>query len=496
MSGMVMVGWSGLATVLVMAFVLGAAPVFAVRLIARLYPPGDARRAELVAEMARVCRSEGVMRQWRWLGQMFGLAACDGLAARRRARKPGQGSLQELSSHQVLSRSLIEDKLTQADLALAAGELHNARAYAEEVVRLALRTPNGDLAQQAALTLGFVAEAEGETNEAIIALEDLQAETTDGKLLAAIGLALVRCYREAGSPDQAIAVGEERLAKLSRQGLEGLDDHIRLTVNVASAYRDKGNLSQARQLCARGLEAAEQFDSIEGCAAAYWAASQMEHEAGNTSEAISLATKALAMLENGDSTRNLALLRTEIAFHHLAAPEPDLAAADALFELAGRELDWSSANRIDLACNLLGRARVRLGGGLLEEAMAFLDQVPREAEDQLPMIAVERILLTGHVHAAKPDFEAASRSYDQAHDLLVLLHDERDVAQLWFELADAHRALGQTDLAARAYRASSMMLGAKSPVWQNGRQSDTEAGVGRRPQREVGPNALIADSDP
>ncbi|MGL5809523.1 MAG: tetratricopeptide repeat protein [Nocardioides sp.] len=405
-------------------------------------------------------------------------------------RRPSKHTLELLASRLDLTleelldgapqerRSVMELKLTHASLALAAGELHNARRLAEQVITATKRTADRDLAHHATLTLALTMEAEGETNDAIIALEDLQGETTDGKVLGAVGLALTRCYLETGSLDQAITVGEEMLAKLRRQGLEGLDDHIKLTVNVASAYRGKDDVNRARRLCARALDAAEKFDTTEGRASAHWVASQMEHEAGNTSEAISLATKALAMLENGDSTRNLALLRTELAFYHLTAPEPDLAAADALFELAGRELDWSSANRIDLACNLLGRARVRLGGGLLKEAMAFLDQVPREAEDQLPMIAVERILLTGHVHAAKPDFEAASRSYDEAHDLLVLLHDERDVAQLWFELADARRALGQTDLAIRAYRASSMMLGARRPVWQNGRKPHAEAGLG------------------
>ncbi|MGL5823389.1 MAG: hypothetical protein ACRCYU_00770 [Nocardioides sp.] len=90
MSGLALLGWGGLATVLAMAFTLGAAPVFTVRLIARIYPPRDARRAEIVAEMTHVCRSQGIVRQWQWLGQTFARAACEGLPVRLRERKRGR----------------------------------------------------------------------------------------------------------------------------------------------------------------------------------------------------------------------------------------------------------------------------------------------------------------------------------------------------------------------------------------------------------------------
>jgi hypothetical protein len=78
--------WGILVSAVVAAFVLGAAPVFAVRWIARIYPPGHPRRAELVAEMAHVKGLRRTLELWRWMGEQFAVAICDGLPARRGER--------------------------------------------------------------------------------------------------------------------------------------------------------------------------------------------------------------------------------------------------------------------------------------------------------------------------------------------------------------------------------------------------------------------------
>jgi len=85
-------GWASVGTVataIVVAFVLGATPVFVVRLIARIYPKGDPRRAELIAEMAHVKGISKTLETWRWLGESFATALCEGTPERvRRARRP------------------------------------------------------------------------------------------------------------------------------------------------------------------------------------------------------------------------------------------------------------------------------------------------------------------------------------------------------------------------------------------------------------------------
>jgi hypothetical protein len=77
-------------TFLMIAFVLGgAAPVFIVRLIARIYPKGNPRRKELPSEMVRAKGMHEVPEQWRWLGEVFALAVCEGGSARLRSLRRG-----------------------------------------------------------------------------------------------------------------------------------------------------------------------------------------------------------------------------------------------------------------------------------------------------------------------------------------------------------------------------------------------------------------------
>jgi len=78
--------WGTVITAMTMAFVCGAAPVFAVRCISRIYPAGDPRRAEVVAEMAHVAGRAGLLRRWVWLGEQFAIAVYEGPAARRAER--------------------------------------------------------------------------------------------------------------------------------------------------------------------------------------------------------------------------------------------------------------------------------------------------------------------------------------------------------------------------------------------------------------------------
>lgn len=70
--------WTALAVVTVLA----VAPVFVVRLAARIYPKGHPRRAELVAEMQHVAGLGNALRRWYWMSETLALAVCEGLAAR------------------------------------------------------------------------------------------------------------------------------------------------------------------------------------------------------------------------------------------------------------------------------------------------------------------------------------------------------------------------------------------------------------------------------
>ncbi|MGL5827628.1 MAG: hypothetical protein ACRCYU_22905, partial [Nocardioides sp.] len=282
-------------------------------------------------------------------------------------------------------------------------------------------------------------------------------------LLGAAGVALSRCYRESGRLDLSIAVAEEVRETLNERGMRGLYEYVMLIVGSASAYYEKDDLNQARRLCTRAIAVAEESGSNRACAASYWEASMLEYDAGQTERALALTARAMALLEADGTNRNVALLRSLTAFYNLELPEPDLAQAHALFEIAARELEWSAASPVDMARNLLGHARVSLARGDDQAAGQMLDRISDAAEMQMPSLAVVKALLRGHHHASRTRNEAASRCYDEACDLLTLLASDRDTAHLWFELADAREALGQLDKALDAYRIAGVILGGEKP---------------------------------
>lgn len=76
--------WSALAMLVVILFLVGALPVYTVRLLVKFYPPDDPRRAELVAEMHQAIAYRD---RWLWLFETAAVASIEGVAARVNARR-------------------------------------------------------------------------------------------------------------------------------------------------------------------------------------------------------------------------------------------------------------------------------------------------------------------------------------------------------------------------------------------------------------------------
>ncbi|MFB9923248.1 hypothetical protein ACFORO_06270 [Amycolatopsis halotolerans] len=73
----------GAGTLFLTALVFGFFPVFAVNLLARVYPKGHPRRAELVAELHDVPRRERLI----WVAEQLATVLFDGVPERVRARR-------------------------------------------------------------------------------------------------------------------------------------------------------------------------------------------------------------------------------------------------------------------------------------------------------------------------------------------------------------------------------------------------------------------------
>lgn len=348
--------------------------------------------------------------------------------------------------------------LDGAELSLAAGEIDASLSTTAALLDSGVLATFPDLELRALYIHALAQEAGGDTHQAIIELEDLRERADDSALAPQVALALSRCYRETRDYPQAILAGERVITQLDEQGLTGTTDYVRLAMTVAGAYYESGQLGVATRLARRGIAAAEAISSPEAQAAAFWNASIFERDNGHLDRAIQLASRALGILQNGESTRNVARLRTQLAVFHLRNPQSDVAETRKLLELAAQELKWSSASPIDLARCEMAFARLLIREGRAREAIRHIVEVPPSVCHQEPGLAAELRVI--EVLALVADERPVDEAYAKATALLEMLDADRGMGQLWFELGEGMAAHGDQTRAAQAYRQASVCLGA------------------------------------
>ncbi len=390
------------------------------------------------------------------------------------ARQPSREALATIAARLGVSPEFLETgveaaealarrhDVDRAELALAGGDIDEAVALTADLLESADLSPWPDLARRVRLVHALCYEAMGDLHSAIIALEDLQAEYDSDDGAAPVGIALSRCYRDAGDFAQAIAAGERVLRSMEKKGLGGTTEHVRLSMTVSLAYFENGQLGVATRMARRAIKVAEANASPEAQAAAYWNASIYERTAGRLEAAVGLASRALHILENGNSTRNLAKLRTQLAHTLINDPSADLKEVRDQLELAARELDWSSASPLDRARHTLVAARMSLREGRPEEAVESLGSVSAEVCHQDPALTAE--VAVTRVQARAIMSLPIDQDLEAAADLLTLLGTDLGVAQLWFALAETAELAGRHSAALASFRQAAVCLGAARMV--------------------------------
>ena len=386
------------------------------------------------------------------------------------ARQPSRHTLTALATRLGVSVDFLDSGVEQseqltlrydvdrAELALAGGDIDDAMSSTAALLEEGALREWPELERRARLVHALAQESAGDLHAAIIELEDLQVRAGDGELASAVGIALSRCYREAGDYTKAVESGQRVLGSLEEAGLAGTTEHIRLSMTVAGAHFESGALGVATRMARRAIKCAEANASPEAQAAAYWNASVFERAAGHVDRALEFSRRALTLMENGTSTRNLGKLRKQFALIQLWSPDADLREVRDLLEQSGRELGWSSASPVDAARHTLARVRLALREGAPGEALALLGEVPAGVCHQDPMLSTEVSVL--RVVALVVMGEPSETAYADAATLLGLMGAERGTAQLWFELGQAMEIVGDDSRTAQAFREAALGLGA------------------------------------
>lgn len=353
-------------------------------------------------------------------------------------------------------------RLDWAQLSLRTGTPEEAL---EATTALLEEVPAGSrLLRDVRHTRALALESTGDYEQAIFELEELlDEEVAESTVTLQRLTALCRCYRQSGELSRAIEVGQRADRIIRELGLQGTPEAVRLTLTVASAHGEAGDLGYAARVCRKALAAAEKLGTEQERAFCYWNTSILESERGNHQEAVALGKKAINLLDCADSARNSARLRVELGLLLLQLDPPQIAESMRELERSERELELASASPADLASVRLGQARGAYLQGKLDVAEAIATACLKKGAQNVPMVAAELHVLRGQVAFARDDFDAARRAYGEAILSLSAVGADRRVAQLWYELGGLWQTVGCDAEALEAFRRAGASSGLRAP---------------------------------
>lgn len=352
--------------------------------------------------------------------------------------------------------------LSYAELSLESGQPQDAETHLARAIEQLQGSDVEGMRDRARLLRARALEATDREDDAIVELESLVQDETDGLTMIKAGIALCRIYRETGDLNRAIECGQRVLTHVEEAGLDACDEAVQLAVTLAAAYFERGDTGHAVRMCSKAIAKAESLGTSRARASAYWNASAMQARRGDVASAVPLAERALALLSEGQDARNLALLRGEVGRLQLELDPPALDDARHNLEQAAAEMEWSPSTSSDRAQVLLGLARASFMSGDVSASRDLLAEVHTVANGHLPLAEAEAWALLGSTYVAEGDSDEASSCFQRAVLTLSAIGADRVAAQLWFELADLLQGVGLVEAAADAYRRAAASTGLRA----------------------------------
>lgn len=340
--------------------------------------------------------------------------------------------------------------LDYARLDLVSGEPAAAR---DRILALELESVTRQVRVEAQLALAQAHEMLGDLESAVDVLEPLLTRArAEGHHLdaAAAATALVASYVESGDLGRAIEVGDRQLLELEEGGLTGTDEHLRLGSTTLWAYVERGDLLYATHRAAELIRQAEQLGTPRGRGSVYWNAALVAEQRHDYALAKRYTERALALLGEGEVSRDIPRLRLNYAWLLLRSDPPEPAEALVQLDRAAPEL-------------AVAGSEVEMSRVDVERSRAHLLQADPVAAEQSARAALERLgdqprleassaqLALGDALHARGEAEAASRAYRWAADMLGMMSASRQSAAVWRELGDRFLANGDVTGAAQAF---------------------------------------------
>jgi transcriptional regulator with XRE-family HTH domain len=360
--------------------------------------------------------------------------------------------------------SRLELQLDHAELSLAGGEADAALSMARETLASpGLAAVAGGIVRARYLEAAAL-DSLGDP-AAVAALQALLNDAVDSGIRLKAATALCRIWREQGQFERAIACARTQIDTIPADAL-GTEEGVRLSVTLAAALFLAGRGAEAAELCDQAMVQAEALSSPVARASAYWNTSIIRAKSGDIPEALSLAKRALHLLESTERVRDLGRLRTQMVAIMLEADPPRIEDAREQLRIADAELDWSAATPADRARHEFVNAQALFLAGefdsAAERALALLDT----CADDMPLVSVDVLNMLGQIAWASGEREDAQEWYRRSIATLTGVGADREAAQVWFEIGTLAAQAGLVEESADAFRRAAVSTGlhARLPV--------------------------------
>lgn len=358
-----------------------------------------------------------------------------------RLKVPGESLMRELLSldFRVAEMALKIGDLASAEKALIAIEVPEERKYIE-----ALKS-----------------ELKGDLGFALILLKELNARPGADLIRTKIALALTRVSRDVGFTEQAIACGEEELAR-DRDEIsdESESSLLELRAVLSSCYLVKGNIPRALAI-ANDMNVPT-GDSWEKVVSLWAKASAMEAN-GDFAGALDVSNVAVEVCKRID--RPIAEARLKLTALECRI-ELEETSGETLLELQHLVAFFESKNlNFDVAESLLIEARAHFLVSNYEGAEGALDTA-------LTKIGRESSELKVRIQIALSECCVANKSLTKARRFLELAHNELDsyfsesptMAASWRQVGQIYSQLGDVAQGYECLLKATEVLGLKNKV--------------------------------
>ena len=341
-------------------------------------------------------------------------------------------------------------EIDYAKRALVSGQPVEAR---ERMLALDLAVIAPAIHTEILVTLARAFEGLGDLEASIGVLEPLLKRVrARGHHLDAATIAtdLVISYLQAGDLHRSVELGEQVITELEAAALVGTDEHLRLGATILWAYVERGDLLFATHRAAQLIEQADALGSLRGRGSVYWNAAMVAEERHDYALAQRYTSRALALVGESGSSRDIARLRIHYAWLLLRAEPAEPRAALEQIGMAVPALAVIGSEA-DVAFGEIESSRAYLMLGEVSRA----EEAARRAIERLgekPRLDTCRAqLVLGDALLARDDERGAADAYQWAADMLGMMAASRQSAAAWRELGDRYLARGDIAGAARAF---------------------------------------------